>query len=586
MIRKNLPFLIMILLILLFLYYASYFNKPVNSNYNQYLPSQINFKGTAVGSNGMVVSASKYATEIGIEILKQGGNAVDAAVAVGFALAVTYPQAGNIGGGGFMVLKINDTITTIDYREKAPSASSRNMFLNEKGEFLPDKSQVGHLSAGVPGSVAGLLYALEKYGTMKREPILLPAINLAENGFEIEPQFAASLNANYDLFRKFPSSKKIFTKGGVNFSAGDVFIQKDLANTLKLINIHGTDGFYSGITADLIVKEMTHGGGIISLQDLKNYKPVERPPVHTNYKGYDIYAMGPPSSGGIALAQLLNMIENEPIPNRNSPYYGVNDFSEYLHVIIESMKRVYADRSEHLGDPDFWSVPINQLISKDYAIKRRNEITSNATPSSQIKPGIFKSESEQTTHYCVIDKWGNMVSVTTTINNTFGSGVVVDGAGFLLNDEMDDFSSKPGEPNMFGLIGNEANAIEPNKRMLSSMTPTIILFNNNPFMIIGTPGGGKIITSVFLSIINIIDFKMSLDSAIDKPRFHHQWYPEYVHYEKNAIDNFVLEKLKSKNHSFQQVSDYGRVEAILIDWNNKTYYGHSDRRGYGLALGF
>jgi gamma-glutamyltranspeptidase / glutathione hydrolase len=505
---------------------------------------------------------------------------------MGFVLAVTYPQAGNIGGGGFMVIRTKDTITSIDYREKAPLASTRSMFLDSEGNFIPEKSQEGHLSAGVPGSVAGMLYALDRFGLMKRDEVIAPAIEYAESGFEIEERFAESLNGTYDYFRQFPSTRKVFTKNGLRYNTGELFIQKDLANTLKLISIHGKDGFYSGITAELIEREMLSGGGIISKQDLLNYEPVERPVVRSNYKGYDVYSMGAPSSGGIALIQLLNLIENEPVPDRSSVYYGIRDYSNYLHIVIESMKRVYADRSEHLGDPDFWKVPVNELTGKEYALQRRKEIGENTTPSGEIRPGVFQKESDQTTHYSVIDKDGNMVSVTTTLNNTYGSGVVVEGAGFLLNDEMDDFASKPGEPNMFGLVGNEANAIEPNKRMLSSMTPTIILKDGDPFMIIGSPGGGRIITSVFLSILNVIDFKMTLDSAIDRPRFHHQWLPEYVQYEQGAIDSDVLAKLTEKGHELKQVSDFGRIEGILIDWKNHVYFGHSDRRGYGLAIGY
>jgi len=585
MLKKNLSLFVMIPLVLVFLYYASSFNKPAVDPPSP-KKSDINFTSSVTGNNGMVVSASRFASEVGLKILRSGGNAVDAAVAMGFVLAVTYPQAGNIGGGGFMVIRTKDTITTIDYREKAPASSTRNMFLDESGNFLPDKSQVGHLSAGVPGSVAGLLYALEKYGTMPKDSVLKDAVSLAENGFEIEEKLAASLNSNYELFNEFPSSRKVFTKKGLKYSAGEIFKQPDLANTLKLINIHGKEGFYSGITADLIVKEMTSGGGIISKDDLLNYAPVERPPVTTNYKGYEVYSMGPPSSGGIALIQLLNMIENESIPDRGSVYYGAKDYAEYLHVTFENMKRVYADRSEHLGDPDFWKVPVNELTSKEYSKERRSGIGPNSTPAGEIKAGIFTKESDQTTHYSVIDKDGNMVSVTTTLNNTYGSGVVVDGAGFLLNDEMDDFASKPGEPNMFGLIGNEANAIEPNKRMLSSMTPTIILKDGNPFIVIGSPGGGRIITSVYNTIVGIIDFRMSLDSAIDKPRFHHQWLPEHIQYESGSIDEEVMGKLKEKGHQMEKISDFGRVEGILIDWPNRTYFGHSDRRGYGTALGY
>lgn len=584
MIRKNLGFLVTTALIIIFLYYASQFNNPLNGF--QKKSPDINYRSDVSGTNGMVVSASKYASQVGIDILKNGGNAVDAAVAMGFALAVTYPQAGNIGGGGFMVIKLKDSVYTIDYREKAPSGSTRNMFLNDKGEFLPDKSQVGHLSSGVPGSVAGMLYALEKFGTKSREEVLAPAITLAEDGFDMEQKLAESLNSNFDLFKKFPSSSKVLSKGGLNFTAGDRFVQKDLANTLKLISIHGRDGFYKGITAELIIKEMQLGGGIITSADLESYMPVERTPIHITYKGYDVYSMPPPSSGGIALAQLLNMVEYEQVPDRNDVYNGVKDYSNYLHTVIESMKRVYADRSEHLGDPDFWKVPVNELISKEYAKNRKKEIGDNATPPGEIKPGVFVKESDQTTHYSVIDKEGNMVSVTTTLNNTYGSGVIVDGAGFLLNDEMDDFASKPGEPNMFGLIGSDANAIEPGKRMLSSMTPTIILKDKAPFMVVGSPGGGRIITSVFTTIVNVIDFHMALDSAIDKQRFHHQWQPEYLQYEAGAVDDEVMAKLIEKGHQVKQISDYGRVEAILVDWKNHTFYGHSDRRGYGAAIGF
>jgi len=587
MVKKNLGFLISIPLLLLFLYYASYFNKPLNGTVSKKNTS-IEFKSDVSGENGMVVSASKYASQVGIDILQKGGNAIDAAVAIGFALAVTYPQAGNIGGGGFMVIRTKDTITSIDYREKAPLASTRNMFLDSLGNFLPEKSQIGHLSAGVPGSAAGLLYALEKYGTMSKDEVLDPAITLADDGFEIEERFAESLNFNYETFNEYPSTRKIFTKGGLKFNQGELFIQKDLANTLKLIKIHGKDGFYSGVTAELIEKEMQTGGGLITREDLLNYQPVERKTVHINYKGYEVYSMAPPSSGGIALIQLLNMIENEPIPNSESAYYGASDYANYLHIIFESMKRVYADRSEYLGDPDFWDVPVNDLIGKRYSLEKRKKIRDNSTPANEIKPGLgeFYKESGQTTHYSVIDKDGNMVSVTTTLNNTYGSFVVVDGAGFLLNDEMDDFASKPGEPNMFGLIGSDANAIAPNKRMLSSMTPTIILKDSSPFMILGSPGGGKIITSVFQTIVNVIDFKMSLDSAIDKPRFHHQWLPEYVQYESGAIDGNVIAKLKEKGHELKEVPEFGRVEGVLIDWNNHIYYGHTDRRGYGKVIGY
>jgi gamma-glutamyltranspeptidase/glutathione hydrolase len=582
MIRKNFGLLVVFSLILIFLYYASYFNAPFGDNKS---PDYVNYSSDVSGKNGMVVSASKYASQVGIYILKEGGNAIDAAVAIAFTLAVTYPQAGNIGGGGFMVIRTKDSlITSVDFREKAPSASTQSMYLDEQGNFLPDKSQFGHLSCGVPGSVAGLLYALEKYGTMKRDKVIDPAIDYAENGFEIEPEFAGSLNANYEDFDQFESTRKIFTKSGLKYSAGETFFQKDLSNTLKLIRDNGRDGFYTGITADLIEKEMQLGGGIITKEDLANYQPVERNVLTSDYKGYDIYSMAPPSSGGVALITLLNMMELELVPE----FKNTVDYSYYLHVMIESMKRVYADRSEYLGDPDFFDVPVQDLISKRYAKEKKKQIPNFSTPANDVKPGLetYYKESNQTTHFSVIDKDGNMVSVTTTLNNTYGSSVVVDGAGFLLNDEMDDFASKPGEPNMFGLIGSEANSIQPNKRMLSSMTPTIILKEGKPFMILGSPGGARIITAVFQTILNVIDFKLSLNEAVDKPRIHHQWLPEYVQYESDALDSSVLNELSSKGHILNNISDFGRVEAILVDWKNHLYYGHSDRRGYGKAIGY
>lgn len=586
MIRKNLGFLLSIPLILVFLYYASYFNNPVKSALQK---KSFNYSSDVTGKNGMVSCASKYASQVGIDVLKKGGNAIDAAVAMGFTLAVTYPQAGNIGGGGFMVIRTKDgKVTTIDYREKAPSASSRDMFLDDKGNFIPEKSQEGYLSCGVPGSVAGLLYALEKYGTLPRDSVLDPAINLADYGFEIEPKLAESLNSNYETFRKYNSTSKIFTKNGLKFSDGEVFYQNDLANTLKLIKIHGREGFYGGITAGLIEKEVKEHGGLITQEDLANYQPVERPALTTNYKGYDVYSMAPPSSGGVALICLLNMIENFPIPDRQSVYYGIKEYSDYIHKVVESMKRVFADRSEYLGDPDFYKVPVETLISKKYAVQRVKEITDKATAGSDIKPGIISEdkESKETTQYSVVDKDGNMVSVTTTLNNTYGSFVVVDGAGFLLNDEMDDFASKLGAPNMFGLLGSEANSIQPNKRMLSSMTPTLILREGKPFMVVGSPGGGKIISTVLEAILNVIDFKMALNDAIDAPRYHHQWQPEYIQMEAGALDDEVQAKLKEKGHEIKVVSEFGRVEGILIDWDNHNFYGHSDRRGYGLAIGY
>lgn len=592
MLLKKLGLLAPALLVVLAVYIASSY-RPGEKQETQIAPtvvkSNINYSSGVKGSGGMVSSASKYATEVGINILKNSGNAVDAAVAVGFALAVTYPQAGNLGGGGFMLIRTKDTVISIDFREKAPAGSTRNMFLDSAGNFLPEKSQVGHLSSGVPGSVAGLLYALDKYGTFSRDAVIEPAIELSENGFEIEQHFAESLNANYEDFAQFESTRRIFTKGGLGYYAGEIFIQPELANTLKLIKVYGRNGFYDGKIAEYIESEMRRGGGLISRQDLMNYQPAERKVLQANYKGYDVFSMGPPSSGGIALIQLLNMIEHQPAPDTSMKFFTNLSYANYYHVMAESMKRVYADRSEYLGDPDYWPVPVEELISKKYSEYRFNQILNKASLPEEVKPGLteFREESKETTHYSVIDKDGNMVSVTTTLNNTYGSMVVVDSAGFFLNDEMDDFASKPGEPNMFGLVGSDANAIEPNKRMLSSMTPTIILKDGNPFMILGSPGGGRIITAVFQTILNVIDFSFPLNIAVDKPRMHHQWLPEYLQYEKGYFTNEeTVRYMSNLGHNMKEIPDFGRVEAILIDWQNHKYYGHSDRRGYGLALGY
>ncbi|MCX8011505.1 MAG: gamma-glutamyltransferase, partial [Ignavibacteria bacterium] len=486
----------------------------------------------------MVVTAEENATRIGVEILMKGGNAIDAAVAVGFALAVTYPVAGNIGGGGFMVIRMKDGFAaTIDYRERAPAKAHRDMYLDKNGNPIKNMSTDGVTSAGVPGSVAGLLFALEKYGSMKLADVINPAIKLAKNGFKISYEFAQSLNSNYEEFSKYPSTKKIFTKKNGKFNDGELFVQKDLANTLIQIRDKGKDGFYSGKIAELIVKEVERGGGFITLDDLKNYKPIERKPVVGEYRGHKIISMGPPSSGGIALIEMLNILEN--IQFERNDYHSYKHF----HYLIEAMKRAYADRAEHLGDADFYPVPTNQLIDKEYARKLFNSILfESSTPSDKVNNKKFLStEKLETTHYSIYDQFGNAVSVTTTINGGYGSNVVVDGAGFFLNNEMDDFSIKPNYPNMFGLVGNEANSIQPNKRMLSSMTPTIVLKDDKPFLIVGSPGGGMIINTVLQVIMNVIDFGMNIQQAIDFPRIHHQWLPEAVSIEPYTIPNEVRE---------------------------------------------
>lgn len=526
--------------------------------------------------NGVVSSADKLASEVGIKILQEGGNAVDAAVGVGFALAVVYPQAGNIGGGGFMVIRLADgTTTSIDFREKAPLLASRNMYLDANGNVIEDLSTTGHLAAGVPGSVAGLLYALQKYGTMSREQVMKYAIDLAENGFIVSQHLADAIrNYNTD-FKKFKGSYKVFG----NVRANQLFIQKDLATTLKAIRDYGRDGFYKGKVAELIINEMKQGNGIISYSDLENYNVVEREVLKGTYRGYDIITMRPPSSGGICLLELLNILE----------YYNLSSMTqtEYVHLLTEAMKRVYADRAEFMGDDDFVNVPVDILTSKVYAKKRMEGYNENkATTSSEIKPGdAYYKESINTTHYSVADRYGNVVSTTTTLNDNFGCKVVVDGAGFLLNNEMDDFAIKPNYPNIYGLVGSEANSIAPGKRMLSSMTPTIVLKDNKPFLVVGSPGGGKIITSVLQTIIHIIDFNKSLSDAIEIRRFHHQWLPDYIQYEQGCFPQSVIKQLMNMGHNLKGVSNFGRIDAIMIFPDGKMT-GHSDSRGYGKAIGY
>ena len=539
--------------------------------------------GPIAGKNGMVVSASELASKVGVEILKKGGNAVDASVAVGFALAVTYPVAGNIGGGGFMVIRLIDgTKTSIDYREKAPASSHPDIFLDEFGNALPEKSASGVTSAGVPGSVAGLIYALEKYGTMSLEEVIQPAIDLAINGFELEYRMAESFRSTLETFRKYESSIKIFSKNGDPFEAGDLFIQLDLGRTLSLIRDNGRDGFYKGETADLIVKQMDEMNGWITHDDLKNYLPAEREPVTGSYRGYAIISMGPPSAGGVLLVQVLNILENLKFePSK----WGS---SSYIHYLVEALKYAYADRSKHIGDPDFYNVPKDKLISKEYAKKIFEQISDKAVPSELIAPvEIFSmNESEETTHYSVIDKFGNTVSTTTTINSGYGSKIVVAGAGFLLNNEMDDFSIQPGVPNQFGLTGGEANKVEPNKRMVSSMTPTIILKDGRPYLIVGSPGGSTIMTAVLQVILNVLDFNMNIQRANDAPRIHHQWLPDRIDFEPFGLTEDVKNNLNEGGHNIGVERVLGRMDAILVDQQTGFYFGSTDKRGYGAAVGY
>ncbi len=537
--------------------------------------------------HGMVVTVSTPASKVGLQILEQGGNAVDAAVASAFALAVTYPFAGNIGGGGFMVIHLkNGKNTTIDFREKAPLRASRDMYLDKDGNYVPSLSKEGALAVGVPGSVAGMIYALKKYGTMTLAQVIEPAIKLARNGWKLDLRSAESFEKTLPKFSKYPASLKIFSNKGKPYKESDLFVQKELANTLDLIKTKGLDGFYKGKTAELLIKQIQKLGGIITQKDLDKYQPVEREPIIGDYRGYKIVSMPPPSSGGIILVEMLNILENFK--------FNLNEWgsSSYYHKLVEAMKYAYADRSVHLGDPDFYPVPQKGLLSKDYAETLFNKIGDNAEPSSSIKSGNPKQfqESHETTHYSIYDKFGNAVSVTTTLNSAFGNKVVVAGAGFLLNNEMDDFSSKPGVPNQFGLIGGVGNSIEPGKRMLSSMTPTIVLKDEKPYLIIGSPGGSTIITTVLQVILNCIDFNMDIQQAIDMPRIHHQWLPDQIYYEKYALNLDTAQKLKSMGYKLADIRKsfgiIGIAEGILIDNVNNIIYGASDPRGGGSAEGY
>ncbi|MGA9651269.1 gamma-glutamyltransferase [Pedobacter sp.] len=532
--------------------------------------------------NGMVVSAHPKASEVGIEILKKGGNAIDAAVAVQFALAVVYPNAGNIGGGGFMVYRSSKgEISALDFREKAPANASRDMYLDSVGNPIVPKSLYGQLASGIPGSVDGMVEAHKKYGKLSWAAVIQPAIDLAQNGFPITKLQASELNNMHRNFMKFNPQGTAFVNLESTWKENDLLVQNELANTLKLIQEKGRAGFYEGNVADSIVVEMQKGKGLITKEDLKNYHSVWRKPVTGTYRGYKIITMPPTSSGGIALVQLLQSVEPYPLKK-----WGHNSDST-VQVIVEAERRVYADRATHLGDPDFYAVPQNELLSADYNKNRMSTFNwTTATPSSSVLAGVVKGkEHEETTHFSIVDKDGNAVSITTTLNGSYGSFVAVKGAGFLMNNEMDDFSVKPGAPNMYGLVGGEANAIAPNKRMLSSMTPSIVEKDNKLFMVVGTPGGSTIITSVFQTIINVIDFEMPMQSAVAAKKFHHQWLPDEVYAEKDALDSLTTEKLKAKGYKIVPRGAIGRVDAILkTKWG--SYQGGADPRGDDKAIGY
>ena len=500
----------------------------------------------ARGPHGVVVTQDPHATQVGVEVLAAGGNAVDAAVAVALTLAVTHPQAGNLGGGGFLVYReLSGEVTTIDFRERAPKSATTDMYLRDDGSVDVDKVQLGVTAAGVPGSPAGLLHALQKFGTKNLAEVAAPAIRFAREGFAVDRHLAASLNAKQQKLGRFPSTRAIFFKDDEPLRQGDVLVQSDLAGTLTRFAEGGVAGFYDGATAARVAAHMQRDGGFLSADDLKAYAPVEREPVRTTYRGYEVISMGPPSSGGVAMIQMLNMLSA----------YDVSEFgfgsSDYIHLLTEVMRRAYADRGRWLGDPDFYQVPVEGLISREYARDRGRSV--NLEQVSELGPGVPPGapESDDTTHFSIIDRDGNAVSCTTTINSTFGSCCIADGCGFFLNNEMDDFSAKPGVPNQFGLIGGKANAISPGKRMLSSMTPTIVCKDGELRYVIGAPGGGRIITAVMQVLLNLIDHGMTLKRAVEAPRIHHQWLPDHIQWEALALPADVRRALAAKGHRFR-----------------------------------
>lgn len=529
---------------------------------------------TDLKGNGLAVSTHELADAIGQRVLDSGGNAIDAAVAVGYALSVVHPAAGNIGGGGFALIHLaNGQNIALDFREVAPKKATRDMYLDKNGEVVEDLSVVGYLAAGVPGTVKGMSAMLDKYGTKKLAELIAPAIELADKGFAItERQAQTMLEARSNL-AKFASSKKYFLKpDGTPYKQGEKLVQKDLAKTLRLIADKGADAFYKGEIAAMIEADMKKNGGIITKDDLASYEVAWRKPVEGTYRGYKILSMSPPSSGGTHIIQILNTIENT-----NIAQYGYQS-SQAIHIIAEAMRQAYADRSEYMGDPAFVKIPLDKLLSKEYAKEIYAKITPNATPSSQVKPGLGPiHEGNNTTHYSVADKWGNAVSVTYTINGSFGAYAAVDGAGFLLNNEMDDFSIKPGVPNQYGLVGGDANAIAPGKRPLSSMSPTIVLDKSGKlYMVVGSPGGARIITTVLQVIINVIDYKMDIARAVESSRFHMQWLPDELRLEAFGLGQDTKDSLTKMGYKLVELPDMGDVNAILID-SGKMQGAHDPR---------
>jgi gamma-glutamyltranspeptidase/glutathione hydrolase len=546
----------------------------------------------AAAENGMVVTAQHLATHVGVDVLKSGGNAVDAAVAVGYALAVVYPAAGNLGGGGFMTIQLADGRKTfLDFREKAPLAATANMYLDKDGNVVPDLSSKGHLAVGVPGTVSGMEMALSKYGTKKRAEVIAPAIKLAENGFALEQGDVDLLGTATDEFKADAKDLgTIFLNKGQPLKVGDTLVQKDLAKTLKEISAKGSDGFYKGWVAKAIVDSSQAGKGIITQADLDKYATRELAPIECDYRGYHVVSAPPPSSGGVVICEIMNILEGYPMQELG--YHS----AQGLHYQIEAMRHAYVDRNSYLGDPDFVKNPISHLLDRDYAAKLRAAIEPQKAGISQnIKPGVAPHEGNNTTHYSIVDKWGNAVSVTYTLNDWFGAGVMASSTGVILNDEMDDFTSKVGVPNMYGLIQGEANAIAPGKSPLSSMSPTIVTKDGKTVMVVGTPGGSRIITATLLTMLNVIDYGMNIQEAVDAPRFHQQWMPETTNLETFAVSPDTQKILESWGHKFAGPQDANHLAAILVGapslggkpvGNNRFYGANDPRRSTGLSLGY
>jgi gamma-glutamyltranspeptidase / glutathione hydrolase len=541
-------------------------------------------KAPVRSTHGMVVSTEVRASRAGVEILKQGGNAVDAAVAVGFMLAVTHPSAGNLGGGGFMMIRMSKTGETVavDYREMAPAGASRSMYLDKEGNTTPEASTVGYRAIAVPGTVAGLSLALEKYGTMRLPQVMAPSIELARAGLELSYFESESLKSARKLLSRFPETMRLYLRDGNYYSEGETFVQPDLARCLELIARNGPREFYEGSIAQLIVKDMQAHGGLITVDDLKAYRSTVRKPIEGTYRGYRIFSMPPPSSGGIALVEMLNILEAYPLAD-----YG-QGASRTLHLLAEAMKRAFADRAEYLGDPDFVRIPIAGLISKRYAAERRATIDPFlASDSSKLgygKPGDY--ESEQTTHFSIVDAAGNVVANTYTLNGGYGSGVTIPGTGILMNNEMDDFSSRPGAPNAYGLVHGEANSIAPRKRPLSAMAPTIVVKDDKPLLVLGSPGGPTIINTVLQTLINTIDFRLTVQEAVDAPRIHHQWMPDKLVIERIGFAQDVMDALKARGHSLELRRSIGDCHAIMIDSKTGVRLGAADPRMDGVAIGY